>query len=97
MNPDKTAKEKYNKILEDACGTSAGFSKKLKDCKDKDNVKPKAISGMEADEGVFNTNRKKFVIASVSLCIFIATTSYSMIAPFFPGEVTTMLNDAPIH
>ena len=87
MNPNVTAKAKNDKITRDACGALAGFSKKLKDCKDKDNLKPKAISELEADEGAFNTNAKKLIIASVSLYTSFVTTAFSMIAPFFPGVV----------
>ena len=37
--------------------------------------------------GAFDTKAKKLIIISISVYSFIMTSAYSMLAPFFPGEV----------
>ncbi len=41
----------------------------------------------ESKESVFGTRQKKFFLISLSLVWFTVNCAYSMIAPFFPGEV----------
>ncbi len=41
----------------------------------------------ESKESVFGTKQKKFVLISLSLVWFTVNCAYSMISPFFPGEV----------
>ena len=40
---------------------------------------------------IFDTKTKKFIIISISVYSFIMSSAYSMLAPFFPGEVTYSL------
>ena len=37
--------------------------------------------------GAFDTKAKKLIIVSISVYSFIMSSAYSMLAPFFPGEV----------
>ena len=41
--------------------------------------------------GAFDTKAKKLIIISISVYSFIMTSAYSMLAPFFPGEVLHFL------
>ena len=43
---------------------------------------------VEVKPGIFNTRTKKFTLFCLSLYWFIICCAYSMIAPFFPGEVS---------
>ena len=37
--------------------------------------------------GTFDTKAKKFIITCIAMYSFIMSCAYSMLAPFFPGEV----------
>lgn len=53
------------------------------------NVRDKQTGAKHA--GVFDTKAKKFIMISISIYSFIMSSAYSMLAPFFPGEVTYSL------
>lgn len=45
---------------------------------------------VEVKKGIFDTKIKKLTILCISLYWFIICCAYSMIAPFFPGEVSSI-------
>ncbi len=47
----------------------------------------------ESKESVFGTRQKRLVLISLSLVWFTVNCAYSMISPFFPGEVR--INQVP--
>ena len=51
---------------------------------------------VEVKGGVFDTRAKKLTIFCISLYWFIVACAYSMIAPFFPGEVSSLSKIRPL-
>ena len=58
---------------------------------DEDKRDVEGQENVQVKPGVFNTREKKLTLFCISLYWFIICCAYAMIAPFFPGEVSTVL------
>ena len=64
---------------------------------DEDKRDVEGQENVQVKPGVFNTREKKLTLFCISLYWFIICCAYAMIAPFFPGEVSTVLWKIFVH